>query len=241
MATNGKAANHNGFGHRPTMVRWLFAGIVIVAGLALIATYTLTNPVSSEDYAYNGLPFPVRESAPDFALTDQHGRPFHLSDQQGKITLLYFGFTHCPDECPATMSIWKQVAKRLDMDAEQVTFAMISVDPERDTPEVLKQYLANFNPNFLGLSGSLEAIEDIALDYTAYFKRLRLSEEEAMSAHTLGDSHDDGHDHEHEEAYLVAHTTLTYVIDESGQLILAFPLETPPQQIVSDLEHLLSH
>lgn len=246
MSGKNDVGKFNGNNNLPFIVRWVSASIIII-GLILIASCsTFATQETPEPITLNGLSFDPVEQAPDFELVDQHLRPFQLSDHQGKLVLLYFGFTHCPDECPLTMNIWKQVAERLGPNAEQVSFVMISVDPERDSPEVLGDYLANFNTDFFGLSGPVESIEDIAFDYNAFFKRLRLTEEEAMSAHTQGNEssgvhiHSDGSVHVHdEEIYLVAHTTLTYVIDQSGQLVLAFPLETPPDKIVSDLEYLL--
>jgi len=241
MKADGDGEN-NSYGRR-TLARWLLASMVIISGITLVTSCTLSkNTSSSETHLFNGLPFPVPEPAPDFSLMDQNNQQFRLSEHQGKFVLLYFGFTHCPDECPATLGIWKQVANRLEKDAEKVSFVMVTVDPERDTPQVMGDYLANFNSDFIGLSGPVETLEDISINYSVYFKRLRLTEEEVMSAHVLGDEHEHSAEvnDEHEEPYLVAHTTLTYLIDESGQLILAYPLETPTGEIVQDLEYLLS-
>lgn len=217
----------------------LSVGGVLAGMLAVFAITTLAGRRPAEAVPFNGLAFDPPEPAPDFTLTDQHGGTFHLSDQAGNVVLLYFGFTHCPDECPATLGKWKSVREELGAGAAQVRFVMVTVDPERDTPLVLDSYLANFGADFVGLSGSLEELEDVAQDYSVFFQKIGLTEEEVQSAH-LAEDPIPAHEHDdEEEVYLVNHTTLTYLIDRSGQLRLGYPIETPAAAILADLERLL--
>lgn len=227
---------------RPLRV-WLglSVAIIVIAAAAIILSVVGVSPFSVEPYAYHGLQFDAPEPAPDFTLIDQNRQPFRLSDHQGQVVMLYFGFTHCPDECPITLGTWKQVSNLLEDEADQVRFVMVTVDPERDTPERMAEYLAVFNPDFVGLSGSVAEIEDVALPYSVFFKKLPVEEEEVRSAHlTEGEhGHADAEDAQGEEHYLVAHTTLTYVIDPDGQLVLAYPLGAGAQEIAADLRHLV--
>src|SRR3972149_9089604 len=103
--------------------------------------------------------------AQDFTFTDQYGQPFELSDQQGKVILMFFGYTNCPDVCPLTLADFKQLKSQLGEAAEQVSFVFITVDPERDTQERIKEYLANFDPAIVGLTGEHHELEHIWQDY----------------------------------------------------------------------------
>ncbi len=204
-------------------------GAASVTLLALGRSATGTPPA-----AFHGLPFNPPEPAPDFTLLDQNRHPLRLSDLQGSVVVLYFGFTYCPDECPATLGKWKSVYEKLGAEAGHVRFVMITVDPERDTPERMGEYLSAFSPAFVGLSGPLADIEDTAQAYNVFFKKVGLTEEQVESLH-LGD---DEHTHE-EEVYLVNHTTLTYVIDPTGQLVLAHTIDMPVAELLADLAKLL--
>lgn len=111
---------------------------------------------------------PVRP-APDFELIDQHGQPWRLADQRGKTVALFFGYTHCPDVCPQTMNILARAMDELGPQAEDVEVVLVTVDPERDTPEVLGQYVAGFHPAFVGLYGEDARIKEIADAYGVRF------------------------------------------------------------------------
>ncbi len=102
-------------------------------------------------YQYTGSVIEPPKPLTDWTIPDQHGQPFSLGDQRGKVMLLYFGYTNCPDFCPTMMGDWKQMREQLGSDAENVRFAMVSIDPERDTEQVLAQYLQRFDPTFIGL------------------------------------------------------------------------------------------
>lgn len=166
----------------------------------------------------------------DFTLTNQFNEEVDSADFRGSFVLVYFGFIHCPDECPTTLSIWKKVYKLLENHAEGVKFVLISVDPVRDTPELLQSYLVNFHPAFIGLTGAVEDIEDIAIDFNVYFREVYLDEV---------DNNDTEGEQEHDDDYLVAHTTLTFLLHKDGRIILAFPYNTSAEEIVADLERYL--
>lgn len=157
--------------------------------------------------------------APDFTLTDPHGQPFRLSDQRGKVILLFFGYTHCPDVCPTTLATWKQVHDALGGDADGVRFVFITVDPERDTPERLQQHLAVFNPRFIGLTGSPEELEPIYQAYHVYHEKVQASQSGV--------------------GYLVNHTAAVFVIDPQGRWRLSYSFGTLPEDIVHDVQALL--
>jgi protein SCO1/2 len=141
-----------------------------------------------------------------------------LSDQKGKIVLLFFGYTSCPDVCPTTLAELKQVMDGLGNKAESVQVVFISVDPERDTPEKIQQYVEHFSKGFIGLSGSTEKLQSIWDKYGVF-------REKVASDSALG--------------YTVNHTARTYLVDADGNLRLSYGFQTPVEDIVSDLKILL--
>ena len=111
------------------------------------------------------------EFARGFQLMDHNGKPRSLGDFAGKVVAVFFGFTHCPDVCPATMSELAMVMKELGKDAERLQVLFITVDPERDTPALLSQYVPAFHPSFLGLYGDAEATANVAKEFKAIFQK----------------------------------------------------------------------
>ncbi len=134
----------------------------------------------------------------ELALTDHNGKPRSLPDFRGKVVVLFFGFTHCPDVCPTTLAELALVAKELGKDADRMQVLFVTVDPERDTPEVLRQYVPSFNPSFLGLYGDAEATARAAKEFKIYFQKQPLP----------GGS------------YSVDHSAGTYILDPQGRLRL---------------------
>lgn len=192
----------------------LWIGLGTLLGLLLIGAYALTRP-----YTMRGSQIEPPIPAADFTLTGADGQPFRLSDQRGKITLLFFGYTTCPDVCPATLSEMKQIRQRLNpQQADQISVVFITVDPERDTPERLGQYVSNFDPTFAGLTGSEAELAEVWKSYGVY-REIR-EEETAVG-------------------YLVDHTARVYVVDQSGSLVLTYPFGTPEDDILMDLRYLL--
>ena len=154
----------------------------------------------------------------DFVLTDQNGKPFHLSQLRGKVVLLFFGYTHCPDACPTTMAKLSQVYKLLGRNAEQVMTIFVSVDPGRDTSTVLKSYLAYFHLNSIGLTGTKEQIDVVVKQYGA-----RYEIEQSDSA----------------AGYHVNHSTDLYLLDQKGELARTFSYADGTQAIVDGVKQLV--
>jgi len=154
----------------------------------------------------------------DFALTDQTGHLFHLSQLRGKVVLLFFGYTHCPDACPTTMAKLASVNKLIGKDADRVVIVFVSVDPGRDTPEVLKSYLAYFHMNSVGLTGTKEQIDEVVKQYGA-----RYEIEQSDSA----------------AGYHVNHSTDLYLLDQRGELVKTFDYSDSTQIIVDGVRPLL--
>ncbi|MCA9911298.1 MAG: SCO family protein [Anaerolineae bacterium] len=146
---------------------------------------------------------------PDFTLTSSKGEPISLSDFAGRYVLLFFGYTHCPDFCPLTLAKEKLVHEQLGDMADQFAVVFISVDGERDTPEVLDDYLSRFDPSFVGMTGDEATIREIGVPYGLSF--------------TLNKASPDDVD------YSVDHSTLTYLIDPERRLhsLLSFSTEAP--------------
>jgi protein SCO1/2 len=193
-------------------IAFILAGGLAMLGIAWLG-FTLLRP-----HTFHGQVIQSPDVAPDFTLTSTNGQPVSLSDFRGRLVVLYFGYTFCPDVCPATLSEIKQALEILGSQADQVQVIMITVDPERDTPEKLGQYLAHFSPSFLGLTGTPEEISTVATLYGIYYAK------EAGSEAT---------------DYLVNHTASQMVIDTSGHLKLIFAYGTPAEDIADDLRFLL--
>lgn len=155
----------------------------------------------------------------DFTLTDHTGAPFSLSDLNGRPALVFFGFTNCPDICPATLAEFKRVQTLLGDDASEVAFVFVSVDGARDTPERLAQYVGAFDPAFIGLTGDDSAIRPIADEFGAYYQAVSVEGSETD--------------------YLVDHTASTFAIDREGRLAIVFSYGTPPDAIAQRLRALL--
>lgn len=169
-------------------------------------------------YTFHGVILQAPEQAPEFSLTDYTGTPTTLKRFDGKIVILYFGYTNCPDVCPASLGVLSQALKLLGKKADKVQVLFITVDPARDTAERLVTYLTHFNPNFIGLTGSLEEIAQVAALYGVYF--------EAQPSESEG-------------IYWMDHTASTMVIDEEGRLKLVWPFGVTAEDVASDLRMLL--
>jgi protein SCO1 len=163
---------------------------------------------------------PVLNIGGDFALTDHNGQRFELSSLRGKAVLIFFGYTSCPDVCPTTLSKLASVYKRLGDDAKRVKTLYISVDPDRDTPDVLKADLGNFELDAVGLTGTKAEIDKVVQLYGATYQIVPLPESEAK--------------------YSVAHSTDMYALDEAGRTRLTFPYEATVDQIVSGVRTILA-
>jgi protein SCO1 len=149
-------------------------------------------------------------------LADHTGKPRRLEEFRGKAVVLFFGFTHCPDICPTTLADIAGAVKQLGPDAERVQVLMVSVDPERDTPESLAKYVTAFDPRFLALRGDLAATRKVASEFKIYFEKAKTG-----------------------ASYTVNHSAQSYVIDPQGRLRLLVRHERIAQDLAPDLRALL--
>ncbi len=187
--------------------------------LLLIGVVGLLAVVFRQPEKLNGAVLDPPLPAPDFSLTRADGTQFRLSAYRGEIVLLYFGYTSCPDVCPATMAELRQARDALtNALADRVQVVLVAVDPDRDTPERIQQYAEHFDQSFIGLSGSLDELQKI---WDAY--GIIRAVEESQSA----------------GGYLVSHTARVYLVDPSGDLRLSFAFGTLPEDITHDLRLLL--
>ena len=192
----------------------LLLGIAILAGIGIVyVTMTYARP-----YTYQGSLIDPPAPAPDFELLDQNGQPYRLSDQEGKVVLVFFGYTHCPDVCPVTLTDFKRIKARLGDQSQEVAFLFITADPERDTPEQLKRYLSNFDSDFVGLTQKRSLLEPVWSDYGVFQAKVE-----------TGDP----------DNYLVDHSARTYTIDKNGDLRLTYLFGTSSEVIAEDVVHLL--
>lgn len=161
----------------------------------------------------SGVPY-----AQSFALRDHNGTVRTLANFRGKLVVVFFGFTQCPDVCPTTLSDMAEVKKRLGSDGEKIEVLFITVDPERDTPALLAEYVPAFDPAFLGLTGTPREIAATAKEFKVFYQKA------AGSTPT---------------SYTMDHTAASYIFDKDGKIRLYIRYGTPIEDIVADLKKLL--
>ena len=169
-------------------------------------------------YELHGSEITTEVQAPAVNLTRADGSPFRISALKGKIVLLFFGFTSCPDVCPTTLADFKRVKADLGEKADQLAFIFITVDPQRDTPEGAQAYVAGFDPQFIGLSGSETELEPVWQGYGVYRKVT-----ESGSA----------------ASYEVDHSSRVYLVDSTNRLRVTYPYGTPVEDLTADIRFLL--
>ena len=151
-----------------------------------------------------------------FRLTDQNGGTVTEQDFKGAPFLVFFGFTHCPEVCPTTLFEVSEILRKLGPDAARVRVAFITIDPERDTPAALKDYLSSFDPRMLGLTGDPAAIAAVAKAYRVYYKKVPL-----------------------EQDYTMDHTAIVYLMDKDGHFVSPFSLKRTTEAAAADLRRYL--
>ncbi|MDP1548205.1 MAG: SCO family protein [Anaerolineales bacterium] len=186
--------------------------LVIVTILGLSAGVYFFRP-----HTFHGTVIQSPDLAHDFTLTSADG-DVSLSDYRGKLVLIYFGYTFCPDICPATLANVGQALRDIGDSADDVQVIMISLDPERDTPEKLAQYMKHFHPSFIGVTGTPEQLAEVAALYGIYYQK---TEGSVASG------------------YLLDHTATLLVIDREGYLKLVFPFGVTVPEIADDLKYML--
>jgi protein SCO1/2 len=152
-----------------------------------------------------------------FQLTDQAGQTITEKNLQGKPTLIFFGFTHCPDVCPTSLFEISEVLRAMGKDADRVNAYFISVDPERDTAVAMKDYLSSFDPHLKGLTGDSDAVAKVISGFRVYAKKVPLKD---------GD-------------YTMDHTALIYLMDRDGKFVAPFNLKRTPEAAAADLKRYL--
>ncbi len=188
------------------------AVVLIVAVVGVVVVNRLRPP------SFNGIVLQAGKPAADFTLTASTGEPASLSDYRGKWVILYFGYTFCPDVCPTTLARISAALNQIGDKAKDVQVIMVSVDPERDTPERLATYLGAFNPSFLGLTGTVDQVNQAATPFGIYFAK---------------------NDVEGASDYLVDHTASVTVVDPEGRTRLVWLYDATPEAIAGDLKTLL--
>jgi len=152
-----------------------------------------------------------------FQLTDQAGQTVTEKSLQGRPTLIFFGFTHCPDVCPTSLFEISEVLRSMGEDADRVNAYFISVDPERDTAAAMKDYLSSFDPHLKGLTGNADQVAKVISDYRVYVRKVPLKD---------GD-------------YTMDHTALVYLMDRDGKFVSPFNLKRTPEEAAKDLKRYL--
>lgn len=190
---------------------------LVRASLSLCALGALS--ACSDKPAFRNTDITGADFAKDFELTDHHGRPCRLADFRGRLVVVFFGFTHCPDVCPSTMAEMGEVLRALGPQAAaQVQVVFITVDPERDTQELLAQYVPAFDKSFLGLRGNAEATARVAKSFRVFYQK--------VPGKTAG-------------SYTIDHTAGSYVFDRQGRVRLFIKHGAGPAPIEADLRRLL--
>jgi protein SCO1/2 len=182
-------------------------GLVLCFGAILLITGRAPSPIGQAVASVGG----------PFHLEDQNGNAVSDADMKGKPFLVFFGFTHCPDICPTTLFDISQVMKALGPDADRTAALFITVDPERDSPKVLKDYLSNFDPHLRGLTGDRADLNAAIKEYRVYAKKIPLDN---------GD-------------YTMDHTALVYLMDKDGRFVAPFNTQRTPEAEAAELRRYL--
>lgn len=191
---------------RPLVVIAAFAGSLAIG---LLVTLWLVG-------GFRGATAPAAIGGP-FRLTDQAGQTVTEKSLAGRPTIIFFGFTHCPDVCPTSLFEMSEVLRAMGPDADKLNAYFISVDPERDTVTAMKDYLSSFDPHLKGLTGNPEEIARVLSGYRVYAKKVPLKD---------GD-------------YTMDHTALIYLMDRNGSFVRPFDLKRKPEEAAADLKRYL--
>ena len=186
-------------------------------GLAMLACGLLW-ACTPDKPSFRSIDITGADYAKGFTLTDQYGKERSLSDFKGKVVILFFGYTQCPDVCPTSMTELAEVKRLLGNDGERLQGLFITVDPVRDTPELLKAYMANFDPSFVAFSPTVEQLSEVAKHYKVYYKKV---------------------DGKTPTSYTMDHSAGSYVYDTQGQLRLYSRYGSGAQALAEDVRILL--
>jgi protein SCO1 len=197
-------------------LRFVAQGVLLTGTIGLLAACTEQTAKAPQ---FQSIDITGADYAKGFALTDHNGKPRTLADFKGKVVVIFFGFTQCPDVCPTSMAELAEVKKSLGKDGDRLQGLFITVDPERDTPEVLKAYMTNFDPSFLALYAPPDQLAALAKDYKVYYKK--------VDGKTAG-------------SYTMDHSAGNFVYDAQGRLRLYTRYGTGAAALLADVKLLLA-
>ncbi|MFZ1498988.1 MAG: SCO family protein [Giesbergeria sp.] len=197
---------------RRTALQSIAISTLFISAGGLLASCSKSAP------EFRGVDITGAEYARDFALPDQDGKLRSLKDFAGKVVVVFFGYTQCPDVCPTTMQELAQVKQMLGPDGERLQAVFVTVDPARDTPELLKAYMANFDPSFVALRGDDAQTTAIAKDFKIYFKKV---------------------DGQTPTSYTMDHSAGSYIFDPAGRLRVYSRYGSGPEAVAADVRSLL--
>jgi protein SCO1/2 len=195
--------------------RHLLAALVASSMLAACGDKT----AGGADGPFAGIDITGADYATGFSLTDHNGQPRTLADFKGKAVVIFFGFTQCPDVCPTSMSELAQVKQLLGKDGERLQGLFVTIDPERDTPEIMKAYMASFDPSFLALYAQPDKLPEVAKSFRIYYKK--------VPGKTP-------------TSYTMDHSAGSYVFDTQGRIRLYHRYGSGAQALADDLKKLLA-
>lgn len=187
--------------------------------LALLVSGVLILTACTRPVHFNATDVTGSSWGRDFQLADTTGQPRKLADFRGKVVALFFGYTHCPDVCPTTLTTMASVMKELGASASQVQVVFVTLDPERDTPTVLASYVPAFNPAFMGLAGDATTTRKVADEFKVFYQK------QPGTTPT---------------SYTLDHTSAIYLFDPQGRLRLYAAYGTPATQLTEDIRTLLA-
>ena len=192
-----------------------------ILGVALVVLGVIAGcgePAASQQ-RFNSTEVTSTELGKDFHLTDHSRRPRQLSDYRGQVVAVFFGYTHCPDACPTALSELAAIAKRLGEDGKHLQVLFVTLDPQQDTPEVLRSYVPAFNPNFLGLYADADVTKQLTSDFKVFYEKIPGKTP---------------------TSYTIDHSVYIYVFDTRGRLRLLMAPTEPLEQKTEDLRALLA-
>ena len=193
------------------------AAVLVVALLGVAFAWFFVLP-RMRPHIFSGAVIQSNQKAPRMELDAANGNTVRMTDFEGRVVVVYFGYTFCPDVCPATLSKLADTMEILGDKADEVQVVMVSIDPERDTPELLEEYVTYFHPNFIGVTGDPQTVNRVATLYGVYY------EAQDGSAAT---------------GYTIDHTSTVILVDKCGHLKLVLPFEGTAEQIAADIDYFL--
>lgn len=197
---------------RVTRIFIILSGIIALLSLYILLTIELPNKPLAGKGGLENDNSDVKIGG-EFTLTDQNGNEFSSQKLKGKMSLVYFGFTYCPDICPTSLQKLSNVLTTLDKYQIDVLPIFITIDPKRDTPKLLREYLGHFHPKFIGLTGDEETIKKVAELYKVFYAKVEVKDQE-------------------ENKYMLDHSSFVYLMDKEGKYMKHFYMSTTAEEII---------